>query len=62
MMGLRLYGGIKISKLKNKSIINYESLKKLEKQNMISLKNNVLKVNKNHMIKLNSIVDFLINP
>ena len=61
MMGLRLYDGIKISKLKNKSIINFNSLKKLEEQKMISLKNNVLKVNKNHMNKLNSIINFLIN-
>ena len=61
-MGLRLYDGIQISKLKNKSIINFNSLKKLENQKLISLKNDVLKVNKKHMIKLNSIINFLINP
>ena len=61
-MGLRLYDGIQISKLKNKSIINFNSLKKLENQKIISLKNDVLKVNKKHMIKLNSIINFLINP
>ena len=61
-MGLRLYDGIQISKLKNISIINFNSLKKLENQKIISLKNDVLKVNKKHMIKLNSIINFLINP
>ena len=57
-MGLRLYDGIQISKLKNKSIINFNSLKKLENQKIISLKNDVLKVDKKHMIKLNSIINF----
>ena len=62
MMGLRLYDGIEISKLENKSVINFNALRKLQKQNIISFRNNTLKVNKNHMIKLNSIIDFLINP
>ena len=61
-MGLRLYDGVEISKLENKSFINLNALKKLQKQNIVSLRNNTLKVNKNHMIKLNSIIDFLINP
>ena len=61
-MGLRLSDGIEISKLKNKSIININSLKKLENDEIVSLENNILKVNENHMIKLNSIIDFLINP
>ena len=60
-MGLRLYDGINISKLKKKSIINFDSLKILENKKILSLKNDVLKVKKNHMIKLNSIIDFLIN-
>ena len=60
-MGLRLYDGIQISKLKNKSIINFNSLKKLEDQKIISLKNDVLKVDKKHMLKLNSIINYLIN-
>ena len=61
MMGLRLYEGVDISKLKNKSIINFDSLNILKNKKILSLKNDVLKVNKNHMIKLNSIVDFLIS-
>ncbi len=61
-MGLRLYDGLKISKLNNKSIINYDALKELQKKKIISFKNDILKVEKEHMIKLNSIVDFLINP
>ena len=60
-MGLRLYDGINISKLKKRSIINFGSLKILENKKILSLKNDVLKVKKNHMIKLNSIIDFLIN-
>ena len=60
MMGLRLYEGFEISKLKNKMIINFDSLKELEEKKIISFKKNILKVNENHMIKLNSIIDFLI--
>ena len=61
-MGLRLYEGLEISKLKNKSIINFNALKELENKKILSFKNNLLKVRENHMIKLNSIIDFLINP
>ena len=62
IMGLRLYEGLDISKLNNKSIINYNSLKHLKEQKIVSLNENILKVNEEHMIKLNSIVDYLINP
>ena len=61
-MGLRLYEGLEISKLKNKSIINFNALKELENKKILSFKNNLLKVSENHMIKLNSIIHFLINP
>ena len=60
-MGLRLYKGLEISKINNLSIINFKSLEELQKQNMLSFKDYVLKVNKKHMIKLNSILDYLIN-
>ena len=61
-MGLRLYDGIKISKINNLSIINFKSLEELQNKKIISFKDEILKINKKHMIKLNSIVDYLINP
>ena len=60
-MGLRLYEGLEISKINNLSIINFKSLKELQKKNILTFKNDVLKVNKKHMIKLNSILDYLIS-
>ena len=61
-MGLRLYDGIKISKINNLSIINFKSLKELQNKKIMSFKDDTLKVNKKHMIKLNSILNYLINP
>ena len=60
-MGLRLHKGIKITKINNLSIINAKSLKELQKKKIISFKNDILKINKKHIIKLNSILDYLIN-
>ena len=60
-MGLRLYDGIKLSKINNLSIINSKSLEELNNKEIISLKNGTLKVKDKHMIKLNSILDYLIN-
>ncbi len=60
-MGLRLYDGINISKTNYESIINFNSLEELQKRKIVSLNNNILKVNKKHMIKLNSIIDYIIN-
>ncbi len=62
MMGLRLYEGLDISKLKNKSIIRHNSLKYLKEKKIISFDDNILKINEEHMFKLNSIVNYLINP
>ncbi len=61
-MGLRLYDGINISKLNNKATINFNSLMRLKEKNIVSFKNDILKVNKKHMIKLNSIINYLISP
>ena len=61
-MGLRLYEGIETFKLHDKSIIENNAFKELQKENVIKIKNGFLKVNKNYMIKLNSIINFLINP
>ncbi len=60
-MGLRLYEGLKISNIKNLSIINANSLKELQKTNIVSMNGDILKINKKYMIKLNSILDYLIN-
>ena len=62
MMGLRLYEGLDISKLKNKSIIHHNSLKHLKEKKIISFNDNILKINEKHMFKLDSIVNYLINP
>ena len=61
-MGLRLYEGIETFKLHDKSIIENNAFKELQNKNVIKIKNGFLKVNKNYMIKLNSIINFLINP
>ncbi len=62
IMGLRLNEGIETFRLNDKSIIKSDACKKLVEEKMITLKDGVLKVNENYMIKLNSIIDFLINP
>ena len=61
-MGLRLYEGIETFKLHDKSIIENDAFKELQNKNVIKIKNGFLKVNKKYMIKLNSIINFLINP
>ena len=61
-MGLRLYNGIEVSKLYNKSIIEDDTFKKLQNKKIIIIKDGILKVNANYMIKLDSILNFLINP
>ena len=60
-MGLRLKKGIEIFRLYDKSILQNNAFKKLEEKRIITIKNGILKVNKDYMIKLNSIIDFLIN-
>ena len=52
-MGLRLYEGIETFKLYDKSIIENDAFKELQNKNVIKIKNGLLKVNKNYMIKLN---------
>ena len=61
-MGLRLYSGIEIFRLNDNSLLKSDAFKKLQKEKIIEIKNGILKVNEDHMIKLNSIIDFLINP
>ena len=61
-MGLRLYEGMETNKLYDKSIIKNDAFRELQNKNIIRIKNGFLKVNENYMIKLNSIINFLINP
>ena len=60
-MGLRLHEGIETFKLYDKSIIENNAFKELQNKNVIKIKNGFLKVNKDYMIKLNSVINFLIN-
>ncbi len=61
IMGLRLNKGIEISKLIDKSFVENKKFTELKEKNFITIKNGIIKVNKDYMIKLNSIINFLIN-
>ena len=61
IMGLRLNKGIEISKLYDKSIIENNKFLILREQNLIIIKNGMIKIHENHIIKLNSILNYLIN-
>ncbi len=61
IMGLRLNEGIETFRLYDKSILKSDSYKKLLENRVLKVKDGILKVNENYMIKLNSIVNFLIN-
>ena len=61
-MGLRLYEGIETFKLFDKSIIDRNAFRELQNKKMVKVINGMLKVEENYMIKLDSIIDFLINP
>ncbi|MDC0456571.1 radical SAM family heme chaperone HemW [Alphaproteobacteria bacterium] len=61
IMGLRLSKGIEISKLFNKSIIKQNKFLELEEENLIIIKDDRIKIHDNHIIKLNSILNYLIN-
>ena len=61
IMGLRLSKGIEISKLYDKSIIKGKSFLELEEENVIIIKDNIIKIHDDHIIKLNSILNYLIN-
>jgi coproporphyrinogen III oxidase-like Fe-S oxidoreductase len=60
IMGLRLQEGINIEKLNDGSLIQGNKFKELEEENLIIIKNGKIKIHKNHMIKLNSILNYLI--
>ena len=61
IMGLRLSKGIEIEKLIDKSIIQKKKFKELEEEDLIIIENGKIKINDDHLIKLNSILSYLIN-
>jgi oxygen-independent coproporphyrinogen-3 oxidase len=61
IMGLRLSKGIKISKLLDKKIIKNEKIINLINEKIIIINKETIKVNKNYMIKLNAILQQIIN-
>ena len=61
IMGLRLTKGIKINKLLDTDITTNQKILDLKNDEIISLDKGIIKVNKNHLIKLNSILQYLIN-
>ena len=61
IMGLRLRKGIETSKLYDKSIIKGDKFLELAEENLIIIKDDVIKIHDNHIIKLNSILNYLIN-
>ena len=61
LMGLRLKEGVKIMNSEYEFFDEY-MLKVLEENQIIKLENNLLKIEKNHILKLNSIICTIIKP
>ena len=61
IMGLRLSKGIEVSKFYDKSIIKGNKFLELEEENLIIIKDGIIKIHEGHIIKLNSILNYLIN-
>lgn len=61
IMGLRLTKGIKINLLLDTSIITDEKILDLKNEKIININKGIIKVNKNHLIKLNSILKYLMS-
>ena len=61
IMGLRLTKGIKINSLLDTSIITDEKILDLKNEKIININKGIIKVNKNHLIKLNSILKYLMS-
>ena len=60
IMGLRLVKGIQINNLLDKSITNNNKILELKDNKIININNGIIKVNKQHLIKLNGILKHLI--
>ena len=60
-MGLRTEKGFEISKLIDKKLLENTQFKTLQDKKIIFLKNGRVILNKNYLIKLNSIINFLFN-
>jgi len=60
-MGLRLEKGFRISKLKDRKLIKSKQFKTLRDKKIIFEKDGLLVLSKNYLIKLNSIINFLMN-
>ena len=61
IMGLRLTKGIQINSLLDTSIITNEKILDLKNEKIVNISKGIIKVNKNHLIKLNSILKYLMN-
>ena len=61
IMGLRLTKGIKINSLLDTSIITNEKMLNLKNEKIVNISKGIIKVNKNHLIRLNSILKYLMN-
>ena len=61
IMGLRLTKGIKLNSLLDTSIISDEKILDLKNEKIININKGIIKVNKNHLIKLNSILKYLMS-
>ena len=61
IMGLRLTKGIKINSLLDISIITNKKVLDLQNEKIININKGIIKVNKNHLIRLNSILKYLMS-
>ena len=61
IMGLRLTKGIQINSLLDTSIITTEKMLNLKNEKIVNISKGIIKVNKNHLIRLNSILKYLMN-
>ena len=61
IMGLRLTKGIQINSLLDTSIITNEKMLNLKNEKIVNISKGIIKVNKNHLIRLNSILKYLMN-